>query len=82
MSDDGFIAKLGRPRYRPVDHAERLALALRRRCSCCPGWPLRKAMPPTRIASIICRVEQEVLDIAEKWRPFRSLATSYLLRPR
>jgi DNA-3-methyladenine glycosylase II len=22
--------------------------------------------------------QQEVLDIAEKWRPFRSLATSYL----
>jgi len=36
----------------------------------------RPSGPPT--SSTTFPAQQEVLDIAEKWRPYRSLATSYL----
>ena len=38
--------------------------------------PVRPSRPP--INSTVSPSQQEVLDIAEKWRPYRSLATSYL----
>lgn len=55
-----------------------LLVALRREDVVLPGdLALRKAV---RDAYQLDRLpnEQEVLAIAEKWRPFRSLATSYL----
>jgi DNA-3-methyladenine glycosylase II len=55
-----------------------LLIALRREDVVLPGdLALRKAI---QIAYRLPRMpsQQEVLTIAEKWRPYRSLATSYL----
>ena len=68
------------PRDRPLDRAGRPA----RRAG--PGG--RRAAGRPRAAKAVQAAyrldhrpsEQEVLDIAEKWRPYRSLATSYLSR--
>ena len=64
----------------PVDvvASDALLVALRREDIVLPGdLALRRAI---RNAYQLERLpdEQEVLAIAEKWRPFRSLATSYL----
>jgi hypothetical protein len=41
------------------------------------GTPLRKAILAAYHLDRL-PTQQEVLDIADKWRPYRSLATSYL----
>jgi DNA-3-methyladenine glycosylase II len=79
LSDDDFIAALTAiPGIGPWTAQGVLLVALRREDVVLPGdLALRKAMQNAyqleRLPS-----EQQVLDIAEKWRPFRSLATSYL----
>ena len=58
-----------------------LLVALRREDVVLPGdLALRKAV---RAAYHLDHLpsQDEVLEIAEKWRPYRSLATSYLSRP-
>jgi len=79
MSDDELLAELTEiPGIGPWTVQGALLVALRREDVVLPGdLALRKAVQaayqldhrPT---------EQEVLAIAEKWRPYRSLATSYL----
>jgi DNA-3-methyladenine glycosylase II len=55
-----------------------LLVALRREDVVLPGdLALRKAIRDAYQLDAL-PTEQEVLDIAEKWRPYRSLATSYL----
>jgi DNA-3-methyladenine glycosylase II len=79
LPDDDLMAELTViPGIGPWTVQGALLIALRREDVVLPGdLALRKAVQaayqldhrPT---------EQEVLDIAEKWRPYRSLATSYL----
>ena len=79
LPDDDFIAALTEiSGIGPWTAQGVLLVALRREDVVLPGdLALRKAI---RDAYQLDQLpsEQEVLDIAEKWRPFRSLATSYL----
>jgi DNA-3-methyladenine glycosylase II len=79
MADDDFVAALTAiSGIGPWTAQGILLVALRRDDVVLPGdLALRKAI---RNAYELDRLpsEQEVLAIAEKWRPFRSLATSYL----
>jgi DNA-3-methyladenine glycosylase II len=79
LSDEDFVSELTAiPGIGPWTAQGVLLVALRREDVVLPGdLALRKAI---RNAYDLDRLpnEQEVLAIAEKWRPFRSLATSYL----
>jgi DNA-3-methyladenine glycosylase II len=79
LADDDFISALTAiSGIGPWTAQGVLLVALRREDVVLPGdLALRKAI---RNAYQLDRLpsEQEVLAIAEKWRPFRSLATSYL----
>jgi DNA-3-methyladenine glycosylase II len=79
LPDDEFIAELTAiPGIGPWTAQGALLVALRREDVVLPGdLALRKAI---RNAYELDHLpsEDEVLAIAEKWRPFRSLATSYL----
>jgi DNA-3-methyladenine glycosylase II len=79
LSDDDVIAALTTvPGIGPWTAQGALVLALRRQDVVLPGdLALRKAIQ--RAYELDHRPSQaEVLAIAEKWRPYRSLATSYL----
>jgi DNA-3-methyladenine glycosylase II len=79
LSDDELLAELTAiSGIGPWAVQGALLIALRREDVVLPGdLALRKAV---RSAYNLDHVptQQEVLDIAEKWRPYRSLATSYL----
>jgi DNA-3-methyladenine glycosylase II len=79
LPDDKFIAELTAvPGIGPWTAQGALLVALRREDVVLPGdLALRKAV---RRAYHLDHLpsQEEVLEIAEKWRPFRSLATSYL----
>ncbi len=79
LPDDEFIAELTAvPGIGPWTAQGALLVALRREDVVLPGdLALRKAV---RSAYHLDHLpsQEEVLEIAEKWRPFRSLATSYL----
>jgi DNA-3-methyladenine glycosylase II len=79
LPDDDFISALTEiSGIGPWTAQGMLLVALRREDVVLPGdLALRKAI---RDAYQLDQLpsQQEVLDIAEKWRPFRSLATSYL----
>ena len=79
LSDDEFIAALTAvPGIGPWTAQGALLVALRREDVVLPGdLALRKAI---RAAYGLEHLpsQEEVLELAEKWRPFRSLATSYL----
>jgi DNA-3-methyladenine glycosylase II len=79
LPDDEFIAALTAvPGIGPWTAQGALLVALRREDVVLPGdLALRKAV---RNAYHLDHLpsQDEVLEIAEKWRPFRSLATSYL----
>jgi len=79
LPDDEFIAELTSvPGVGPWTAQGALLVALRREDVVLPGdLALRKAI---RNAYRIDHLpnQEEVLEIAEKWRPYRSLATSYL----
>jgi DNA-3-methyladenine glycosylase II len=79
VSDEEFIAELTAvPGIGPWTAQGALLVALRREDVVLPGdLALRKAV---RAAYRLDHLptQDEVLEIAEKWRPFRSLATSYL----
>jgi DNA-3-methyladenine glycosylase II len=79
MPDADFITALTEiPGIGPWTAQGALLIALRREDVVLPGdLALRKAI---RRAYGLDHLpsQQEVLDIAEKWRPFRSLATAYL----
>jgi DNA-3-methyladenine glycosylase II len=79
LSDDDFVSALTEiPGIGPWTAQGVLLVALRREDVVLPGdLALRKAI---RDAYELDRLpsEQEVLAVAENWRPFRSLATSYL----
>jgi DNA-3-methyladenine glycosylase II len=79
LSDDEFIAALTAvPGIGPWTAQGALLVALRREDVVLPGdLALRKAI---RTAYDLEHLpsQEEVLELAEKWRPFRSLATSYL----
>jgi DNA-3-methyladenine glycosylase II len=61
-----------------VDRARRLIIGLGREDVVLPGdLALRKAVRTVYRLDHL-PVEEEVLAIAEKWRPYRSLATAYL----
>ena len=78
-SDDELIAELTAiPGIGPWTVQGALIIALQREDVVLPGdLALRKAV---QIAYQLDHLpsQQEVLEIAEKWRPYRSLATSYL----
>jgi DNA-3-methyladenine glycosylase II len=79
LSDDELMAELTViPGIGPWTVQGALILALQREDVVLPGdLALRKAVQATyRIDHL--PVAEEVLTIAEKWRPYRSLATSYL----
>jgi DNA-3-methyladenine glycosylase II len=79
QSDDQIMAELTAiPGIGPWTVQGALIIALGREDVVLPGdLALRKAV---RVAYQLDHLpaQQEVLDIAEKWRPYRSLATSYL----
>lgn len=79
LPDDEFIAELTAvPGIGPWTAQGALLVALRREDVVLPGdLALRKAI---RTAYDLDHLpsQDEVLELAEKWRPFRSLATSYL----
>ena len=79
LPDEDFIAALTAvPGIGPWTAQGALLVALRREDVVLPGdLALRKAV---RRAYALDHLpsQEEVLEIAEKWRPFRSLATSYL----
>jgi DNA-3-methyladenine glycosylase II len=79
LPDDDFIAALTAiPGIGPWTAQGVLLVALRREDVVLPGdLALRKAIQNAYQLERL-PTEQQVLDIAEKWRPFRSLATSYL----
>jgi DNA-3-methyladenine glycosylase II len=79
VSDDEFIADLTAvPGIGPWTAQGALLVALRREDVVLPGdLALRKAIRSTYHLDHLPD-QAEVLEIAEKWRPFRSLATSYL----
>jgi len=79
LSDDEVMAELTTiPGIGPWTVQGALLVALNREDVVLPGdLALRKAI---KVAYQLDHLpsQQEVLDIAEKWRPYRSLATSYL----
>jgi DNA-3-methyladenine glycosylase II len=79
LTDEQFITELTAvPGVGPWTAQGALLVALRREDVVLPGdLALRKAI---QLAYGLDHLpsQQEVLDIAEKWRPYRSLATSYL----
>jgi DNA-3-methyladenine glycosylase II len=79
MSDEEFIVELTAvPGIGPWTAQGALLVALRREDIVLPGdLALRKAIRDTYHLGHLPS-QEEVLEIAEKWRPFRSLATSYL----
>ena len=79
MSDDQFIAELTAvPGIGPWTAQGALLVALRREDIVLPGdLALRKAIRDAYHLDHLPS-QEEVLEIAEKWRPYRSLATSYL----
>jgi DNA-3-methyladenine glycosylase II len=79
LSDDDFIAELTAvPGIGPWTAQGALLVALRREDVVLPGdLALRKAIRRAYELDHL-PTQEEVLEIAEKWRPFRSLATSYL----
>jgi DNA-3-methyladenine glycosylase II len=79
LSDDDFIAELTAvPGIGPWTAQGALLVALRREDVVLPGdLALRKAIRRAYGLDHL-PTQEEVLEIAEKWRPFRSLATSYL----
>ncbi len=79
MSDDELLAELTViPGIGPWTVQGALLVALRREDVVLPGdLALRKAIQAAYQLDHR-QAEQEVLAIAEKWRPYRSLATSYL----
>jgi DNA-3-methyladenine glycosylase II len=79
LPDDELIAELTTiPGIGPWTVQGAMLIALGREDVVLPGdLALRKAVRATyRLGHL--PTQQEVLDIAEKWRPYRSLATSYL----
>jgi DNA-3-methyladenine glycosylase II len=79
LSDDELMAELTViPGIGPWTVQGALILALQREDVVLPGdLALRKAVQATYRLDHLPAAE-EVLTIAEKWRPYRSLATSYL----
>jgi DNA-3-methyladenine glycosylase II len=79
LPDEEFIAELTAiPGIGPWTAQGVLLIALRREDVVLPGdLALRKAAQRAYGLDHLPS-EQEVVDIAEKWRPYRSLATSYL----
>lgn len=79
LPDEEFIAELTAvPGIGPWTAQGVLLIALRREDVVLPGdLALRKAVQRVYALDHL-PTQQEVLDVAEKWRPFRSLATSYL----
>jgi DNA-3-methyladenine glycosylase II len=79
MSDDEVMAELTAiPGIGPWTVQGALLVALHRDDVVLPGdLALRKAIKAAYQLDHLPS-QQEVLDIAEKWRPYRSLATSYL----
>jgi DNA-3-methyladenine glycosylase II len=80
LPDDDLMAELTAvPGIGPWTVQGALIIALRREDVVLPGdLALRKAIQAAYQLSHL-PAEQEVLDIADRWRPYRSLATSYLL---
>jgi DNA-3-methyladenine glycosylase II len=79
LPDEDFIAELTAvPGIGPWTAQGALLVALRREDVVLPGdLALRKAIRNVYHLDQL-PTQEEVLEIAEKWRPFRSLATSYL----
>jgi DNA-3-methyladenine glycosylase II len=79
LPDEEFIAELTAvPGIGPWTAQGALLVALRREDVVLPGdLALRKAVRSAYHLDHL-PTQEEVLEIAEKWRPFRSLATSYL----
>lgn len=79
LPDDELMAELTAiPGIGPWTVQGALLIALRRQDVVLPGdLALRKAIQAAYQLGQL-PTQQEVLDIAEKWRPYRSLATSYL----
>ncbi len=79
LPDEDFIAELTVvPGIGPWTAQGALLVALRREDVVLPGdLALRKAIRSAYHLDHL-PTQEEVLEIAEKWRPFRSLATSYL----
>jgi DNA-3-methyladenine glycosylase II len=79
LSDDEFVVALTAiPGIGPWTAQGALLIALRRADVVVPGdLALRKAVQRAYALDHL-PTQQEVLDIAEKWRPYRSLATTYL----
>jgi len=79
MSDDEFIEELTAvPGIGPWTAQGALLVAFRREDIVLPGdLALRKAIRDAYHLGHLPS-QEEVIEIAEKWRPFRSLATSYL----
>ena len=79
LPDDDFIAALTAiPGIGPWTAQGALLIALQREDVVLPGdLALRKAVQRAYALDHLPS-QQEVLDIAEKWRPYRSLATGYL----
>jgi DNA-3-methyladenine glycosylase II len=79
LSDDDFITELTAvPGIGPWTAQGALLVALRREDVVLPGdLALRKAIRSAYQLDHL-PTQEEVLELAEKWRPFRSLATSYL----
>jgi DNA-3-methyladenine glycosylase II len=79
LADDELIAELTKiPGIGPWTVQGAMLVALGREDVVLPGdLALRKAVQNAYGLDHI-PAQQEVLDIAEKWRPYRSLATSYL----
>jgi DNA-3-methyladenine glycosylase II len=80
LPDDELIVELTAiPGIGPWTAQGALIIALQREDIVLPGdLALRKAIKGTYQLDHL-PTQQEVLTIAEKWRPYRSLATSYLL---
>ena len=79
LPDDDLLAELTAiPGIGPWTVQGALLVALRREDVVLPGdLALRKAVQASYQLDHLPS-QQEVLAIAEKWRPYRSLATSYL----
>ncbi len=79
LPDEDFISELTTvPGIGPWTTQGALLVALRREDVVLPGdLALRKAIRSAYHLDHL-PTQEEVLEIAEKWRPFRSLATSYL----
>ena len=80
MPDDDFIAAVDRDlRDRSVDRTRRTPRRVAApRTSCCRATSRCEKRSGNVYQLDQLPNEEEVLAIAEKWRPFRSLATSYL----